>query len=81
MFPGAARKVDLFQPPLKGEMQKTGVCGIRLIWLYRKLKNLNGHQMHVEIVGLEDTYFVKSQKGKFSKKSEIFEKYLWLSVS
>ena len=37
--------------------------------------------MHVEIVDLEDTYFVKSQKGKFSEKSEIFEKYLWLNVS
>ena len=30
--------------------------------------------MHVEIVDLEDTYFVKSQKGKFSEKSEIFGK-------
>ena len=38
--------------------------------------NLYGHRMHVEIVDLEDTYFVKSQKGKFSKKSEIFGKYL-----
>ena len=40
------------------------------------LKNLNGHLMHVEIADLEDTYFVKSQKGKFSEKSEIFGKYL-----
>ena len=37
--------------------------------------------MHVEIVDVEDTYFVKSQKGKFSEKSQIFGKYLWLNVS
>ena len=43
--------------------------------------NLNRHQMHVEIVDLEDTYFVKSRKGKFSEKSEIFGKYLRLNVS
>ena len=53
-------------------MQKTGVCDCRLIWPYRNLKNLNGHQIHVEMVGLEDSHFDKSQKGEFSKKLKIF---------
>ena len=44
----------------------------RLIWPYRNLKNLNWHQIHVEIVGLEDSHFDKSQKGWFSKKIENF---------
>ena len=62
---------------IKGEMQK--FC--RLILPYRNLKNLNWHQIHVEIVGLEDSHFDKSQKGEFSKKSKIFRKYLWSIVN
>ena len=37
--------------------------------------------MHVEIVEIEDTYFVKSQKGKFSGKSEISGKLFGMNVS
>ena len=37
--------------------------------------------MHVDIGDSEDSYFGKSEKGKFPKKSEIFGKYLGLNFS
>ena len=39
------------------------------------------HQMHVEIVDLEDSYFGNHKNDKFSKKSETFRKHFWPNVS
>ena len=36
------------------------------------------HQMHVDIVDSEDSYFGKSEKGKFSKKIGNFRKISWV---